>query len=64
MAGNSTALCFIGAENVASASICSPSAIATEPIGAEVSTANIKGFCVILALGIMANSFFSVFVSG
>ena len=39
-----SALCLIGPEKAASESICSPSAIATEPVLPEVSTANIKGF--------------------
>lgn len=44
MAGKSSALCLIGPEKAVSASIRSPSAIATEPILLDVSTANIKGF--------------------
>ena len=47
MAGKSSALCLIGPEKATSASIRSPSAIATEPILLDVSTANIKGFCAI-----------------
>ena len=47
MAGKSSALCLIGPEKADSASICSPSAIATEPILLDVSTANVKGFCAI-----------------
>lgn len=47
MAGNISALCLMGAENVVSERSSSPSAMATEPIRLEVSTANISGFSVI-----------------
>lgn len=43
MAGKSSALCLAGPANKLSASNFSPSAIATEPILLDVSTANIKG---------------------
>lgn len=43
MDGKSSALCRVGPANELSASSFSPTAIATEPILLEVSTANIKG---------------------
>jgi hypothetical protein len=46
-AGKISALCLMGAEKVASARIFSPSAIATEPILLDVSTAKTRGFWVI-----------------
>jgi len=43
MDGKSSALCLLGPANLVSASKFSPSAIATEPVLLEVSTANIRG---------------------
>lgn len=59
MAGKISALCLIGVEKVVSARSFSPSAIATEPIRLDVSTANISGFGVIgVVLRGVFNGFF------